>query len=62
MDFNQAPFNDVRVRRAIAQAIDKEALANTVWEGTWTPATSFTPPVLGLIANYEAPAGLTLRK
>lgn len=59
MDFNQPPFNDVRVRRAIAQAIDKEALANEIWEGTWTPANSFTPPVLNLIANYEAPAGLT---
>ncbi|MCC6944250.1 MAG: ABC transporter substrate-binding protein [Thermomicrobiales bacterium] len=58
MDFNQEPFNDVRVRRAIAQAIDKDALANEIWEGSWTPATSFTPPVLGLIANYEAPDGL----
>ena len=58
MDFRQEPFNDVRVRRAIAQAIDKDALANTVWEGTWAPATSFTPPVLGLIANYDAPEGL----
>jgi ABC-type transport system substrate-binding protein len=58
MDFGQEPFNDVRVRRAIAQAIDKEALANQVWEGTWAPASSFTPPVLGLIANYEAPDGL----
>ncbi len=58
MDFSQEPFNDVRVRRAIAHAIDKDALANEIWEGTWTPASSFTPPVLGLIANYEAPEGL----
>ncbi|MGD9711490.1 MAG: ABC transporter substrate-binding protein [Thermomicrobiales bacterium] len=59
MDFRQEPFNDVRVRRAIAQAIDKEVLANEIWEGTWNPASSFTPPVLGLIANYQAPEGLT---
>ena len=60
MDFLQPPFNDVRVRRAIAQAIDKDALATTIWEGTWTPASSFTPPVLGLIANYEPPDAIGL--
>ncbi len=58
MDFRQEPFNDVRVRRAIAQAIDKDALASDVWQGTWSPASSFTPPVLGVIANYEAPEGI----
>jgi oligopeptide transport system substrate-binding protein len=58
MDFRQPPFDDVRIRRAIAQSIDKDEVANTIWDGTWVPATSFTPPVLGVIANYEAPEGL----
>lgn len=58
MDFKQEPFNDVRVRLAIAHAIDRERWANEFWEGTWAPATSFTPPVLGEIANYEAPEGI----
>jgi ABC-type transport system substrate-binding protein len=60
MDFLQPPFDDVRVRRAIAQAIDRDAWANTIWEGTYAPATSFTPPVLQVIANYEAPVGLPM--
>ncbi|MER3436866.1 MAG: hypothetical protein C4346_04225 [Chloroflexota bacterium] len=58
MDFKQKPFDDVRVRRAFALAIDRERWANEIWEGTWTPATSFTPPVLELIANYKRPEGL----
>ncbi|HVL25693.1 MAG TPA: peptide ABC transporter substrate-binding protein [Thermomicrobiales bacterium] len=58
MDFNQEPFNDVRVRQAIAAAIDKEAWAAEIWQGTYAPATSFSPPVLKTIANYEAPAGI----
>jgi len=58
MDFNQEPFNDVRVRQAIAAAIDTEAWANESWQGSYAPATSFTPPVLRTIAGYEAPAGI----
>lgn len=58
MDFKQKPFDDVRVRRAFALAIDRERWANEIWEGTWTPATSFTPPVLEVIAGYQRPEGL----
>lgn len=58
MDFLQAPFDDVRVRRAVAMSIDKDELANAIWNGTWSPASSFTPPVLATIANYEAPEGI----
>jgi ABC-type transport system substrate-binding protein len=56
LDFNQAPFGDVRVRRAFAQAIDRERWANEIWEGTWTAAESFTPPVIKTLAEYEAPS------
>jgi ABC-type transport system substrate-binding protein len=55
LDFNHAPFNDVRVRRAFAQAIDRDKWANEIWEGTWTPAQSFTPPVVATLSEYEAP-------
>ena len=55
MDFNQAPFNDVRVRRAFAQAIDRDKWANEIWEGTWLPAESITPPVVSEISGYKAP-------
>ncbi|HWV25116.1 MAG TPA: peptide ABC transporter substrate-binding protein [Thermomicrobiales bacterium] len=60
MDFNQPPFNDVQVRRAISAGIDRETWATDIQQGAFVPATSFTPPVLKTIANYEAPEGLNL--
>lgn len=58
MDFNQAPFNDVRVRRAVAMAIDRDVWANEIWEDSWAPGTAMMPPVLGAIANYTSPEGI----
>ncbi|TVR95046.1 MAG: peptide ABC transporter substrate-binding protein [Trueperaceae bacterium] len=37
---------DVLVRRALAQAIDYDVLANAVLRGAFAPATSFSPPEL----------------
>jgi oligopeptide transport system substrate-binding protein len=48
----------VRVRRALALAVDRNAWANDIWEGTWTPASVFTPPVVSQISGYVPPAGL----
>lgn len=55
LDFHQAPFNDVRVRRAVAAAIDRQAWSTDIQRDTYVPANSFTPPVLATIANYSAP-------
>lgn len=56
------PFKDVRVRRAIAQAIDTERIARTVFFGFYTSAHGITPPQVpgvdaqmkGLPFNSEA--------
>lgn len=58
MDFNQEPFNDVRVRRAVAMSIDRDVWANEIWQGTWAPGSAMMPPVLETIANYTSPDGI----
>lgn len=48
------PFRDVRVRRALAQAIDRERIARTVFAGFYTPAYGVTPPqVAGADKNLK---------
>jgi peptide/nickel transport system substrate-binding protein len=46
MAFNEkkAPFNDVHVRRAISEAIDRQAMIKAVLFGNGKPANSFMPP------------------
>ncbi|MBA2775973.1 MAG: hypothetical protein H0U31_04495 [Chloroflexia bacterium] len=53
MDFNQSPFDDVRVRRAVAAAIDHESWANEIWGGEFVPASSLVPPVVQITSGYE---------
>lgn len=55
LDFQQAPFNDVRVRRAIAASVDREIWSTEFQQEAYVPASSFSPPVLNTIANYQAP-------
>ena len=55
-DFKQEPFNDVRVRRAFALAVDRDAFTD-IFEDTWTATRSFTPPSVALTSEYEAPQG-----
>jgi len=41
-----APFQDIRVRRAIAHAINKEAIVRNLYQGAATVAVQGMPPVL----------------
>lgn len=43
---DKKPFNDVRVRRAINLAIDREALVKSVFFGLAKPAYGYLPPLL----------------
>ena len=47
----EPPFDDPRVRRALAVAIDREILTGRVLESGEVPSASFVPP---MVANYSS--------
>ena len=49
------PFDDPRVRRALALAIDKERIVNKITRAGEKPAATLVPP---WTANYTSPPGL----
>ena len=58
MNFNvtRPPLDNPKVRRALALAIDREAISRAVFQGTRAAASSFTPPDCG---GYNARARIT---
>lgn len=56
MDFNQPPFDDLRVRQAVAAAIDREVWAAEIQAGEFVPATGLVPPVVNLTSGYQSAA------
>jgi oligopeptide transport system substrate-binding protein len=44
------PWSNVKLRHAISEAIDRDYLAEKVWQNTMIPAYSFVPPGIG---GYE---------
>ena len=54
MNNQKAPFNNVNVRKALSLVIDREYVANTIMQGTYTPATAFVGPGL-LDADGKTP-------
>lgn len=50
----QEPFNQRGVRIALSQALDRQAIASSVFAGLKSPATSFLPPTLGNYHRSEA--------
>ena len=47
---DKAPWDNVKLRQAISEAIDRDYLAEKVWQNTMIPAYSFVPPG---ISGYE---------
>ena len=47
ININRPPFNDVRVRRALSMAIDRESIVKNFLKGGQLPAYNFTPPNTG---------------
>ena len=45
----EEPFTDVRVRKALSLAIDRDYVANTIMHGIYTPATALVGP--GIVDN-----------
>jgi oligopeptide transport system substrate-binding protein len=50
----EAPFDDVRVRKALSLSLDRRVITNEILRAGQIPATWFTPKMHG----YEPPAGL----
>src|SRR5262249_32210877 len=51
----RTPFDDPRVRQALALVIDKQRIVEKITRGGERPASSYTPPG---IMGYSAPDGL----
>lgn len=56
LNVKMKPLDDLRVRRAISYAVDKESLVSSYLQGNGTPANSIIPP--GIMAHPQGrPAG-----
>lgn len=58
MDFLQEPFNDPRIRQAVAASIDRQAWASTIWKDSFKPADGFTSPAAAAVDGYTPPSGI----
>ena len=53
LDTRAKPFDDPRVRQALAMVVDRAFLADTIWGGAMLPGYSFVPPGM---PSYGAPS------
>jgi oligopeptide transport system substrate-binding protein len=58
INVRKKPFGDVRVRQALALAVDREMIANDIYGAGQTPAYSFVPPGVG---GYKGGAELKFK-
>ena len=52
LNSKKPPFNDVRVRRAVAMAVDKKEVALGVWRGFSQPINEWMPPGTPFFFNH----------
>src|SRR5215469_14416879 len=58
MNYLVKPFDNINIRQAFALAIDKTAIANTVWKGTLLPTNHIVPQgMTGYNPDLTAPDG-----
>ncbi|MFL5626781.1 MAG: ABC transporter substrate-binding protein [Ktedonobacteraceae bacterium] len=58
MNYLTKPFDNLHIRQAFALAIDKTAIANTVWQGTVIPTNHIVPQGMpGYNPNLTGPDG-----
>ena len=64
LSFNlqRKPFDDVRVREAMSLAIDREYVANTIMQGTYSPAYNMVGPGVSDAADGSSFADVTIEK
>ena len=53
-DTRHKPFDDPRIRQALAMVVDRDFLATTIWGGTMLPAFTIVPPD---IPGYDPRSG-----
>jgi oligopeptide transport system substrate-binding protein len=63
LNVTKPPTNDVRVRKALAYAVDRESIAKNITKGQQLPAYSLTPPdVLGYTAKAKMTYDLNMAR
>ncbi len=60
MNYLAKPFDNIHIRQAFALAIDKKAIANTVWQNSVLPTNHIVPQgMTGYNTNLNGPDGTT---
>jgi oligopeptide transport system substrate-binding protein len=60
MNYNQKPFDNIKIRQAFALTINKSLIVSKIWHNSSTPTNHYVPQgVPGYNANLKGPDGTT---